>query len=199
MLLPAPIPIYLTMNIHTCMSTWVWSLWRSLTTISPSLLPCQIAIFCKKLFPVRYFLFGFSVGANVTVCVCCYGECWERMFLEKTQLPWEVSQESLRFFVFVLSVPQFSSVQFSRSVMSDSLWPHESQHVRPPCPSLTPRVHSDSCPSSPWCHQAISSSVVPFSSSPQALPASESFPVSQFFAWGGQSTGDSALASFLPK
>ena len=66
----------------------------------------------------------------------------------------------------------FSSVQFSYSVMSDSLWPHESQHTRPPCPSLTPRVHSDSCPLSQWCHPAISSSVVPFSSSPQSLPAS---------------------------
>ena len=81
------------------------------------------------------------------------------------------------------------SVQFSHSVVSDSLWPHESQHARPPCPSSTPRVHSDSRPSSQWCHPAISSSVVPFSSCPQSLPASESFPVSQLFAWGGQSTG----------
>ena len=93
----------------------------------------------------------------------------------------------------------FSSVQFSRSVMSDSLWPHESQHARPPCPSPTPRVHSNSCPSSQWCHPAISSSVIPFSSCPQSLPASESFPMSQLFAWGGQNTGVSALASFLPK
>ena len=84
---------------------------------------------------------------------------------------------------------RFSSVQFSRSVVSDSLRPHESQHARPPCPSPTPRVHSDSHPSSPWCHPAISSSVIPFSSCPQSLPASESFPMSQFFAWGGQSTG----------
>ena len=93
----------------------------------------------------------------------------------------------------------FSSVQFSHSVVSDSLRPHESQHARPPCPSPTPRVHSDSCPSSQWCHPAISSSVVPFSSCPQSLPASESFPVSQLFTRGGQSTGVSALASFLPK
>ena len=92
-----------------------------------------------------------------------------------------------------------SSVQFSRSVVSDSLWPHESQHTRPLCPSPTRRVHSDSRPSSQWCHPAISSSVVPFSSCPQSLPASESFPMSQLFAWGGQSTGVSALASFLPK
>ena len=94
---------------------------------------------------------------------------------------------------------QFSSVHFSRSVVYDSLRPHESQHARPPCPSPTPRVHSDSRPSSQWCHPAISSSVVPFSSCPQSLPASESFPVSQLFAWGGQSIGVSALASFLPK
>ena len=93
----------------------------------------------------------------------------------------------------------FSSVQFNRSVMSDSLRLHESQHARPPCPSPTPGVHSDSHPSNQWCHVAISSSVVPFSSCPQPLPASESFPTSQLFTWHGQSTGVSALASVLPK
>ena len=77
-----------------------------------------------------------------------------------------------------------SSVQVSRTVVSDSLLPHESQYARPPCPSLTPGVHSDSRPSSQWCHPAISSCVVPFSSCPQSLPASESFPMSQLFAWG---------------
>ena len=91
------------------------------------------------------------------------------------------------------------SVQFSRSVVPDSLQPHESQHARPPCPSPTPGVHSDSRPSSQWCHPAISSLVVPFVSCPQSLPASESFPMSQLFAWGGQSTGVSALVSSLPK
>ena len=92
------------------------------------------------------------------------------------------------------------SGQFSCSVMYNSLRPHESQHARPPCPSPTTGVHSDSCSSSPWCHPTISSSVVPFSSCLQSLPASESFPMSQlFFVWGGQSTGVSALASFLPK
>ena len=91
------------------------------------------------------------------------------------------------------------SVQFSHSVVTDFLWPHESQHARPPCPSPTPGVHSDSGPSSQWYHPAISSFVVPFSSCPQCLPASESFPMSQLFTWGGQSTGVSALASFLPK
>ena len=91
------------------------------------------------------------------------------------------------------------SDQISRSVVSDSLRRHESQHTRPPCPSPAPGVHWDSRPSSQWCHSAISSSVIPFSSCPQFLPASESFPMSQLFAWGGQSTGVSALASFLPK
>ena len=92
-----------------------------------------------------------------------------------------------------------SSVQFSCSVVSDSLQPHESQHTRPACPSPMPGVHSNSCPSSWWCHPAISSSVVPFSSCLQSLSASESFPMSQLFAWGCQSTGVSALALFLPK
>ena len=91
------------------------------------------------------------------------------------------------------------SVQISHSVVSDSLWPHASQHARPPCPSPTPRVHSNSCLSSQWCHPAISSSVVPFSSCPQSLPASESFPMSQLFAWDGQRIGVTASASVLPK
>ena len=93
----------------------------------------------------------------------------------------------------------FSSVQFSRSVVSNSLQPHGSQHARPRCRSPTPIVHSNLHPSSRWCHPAISSSVIPFSSCPQSLPASESFPMSQLFAWGGQSTGVSAIASFLPR
>ena len=92
-----------------------------------------------------------------------------------------------------------SSAQFSRSVMSDSLQPHESKHARPPCPSPTPGVHSDSCPLSQWYHPAISSSVIPFSSCPQSLPASESFPMSQHFASGGQSIGVSVSASVLLK
>ena len=90
------------------------------------------------------------------------------------------------------------SVQFSHSVVSDSLRPHESQHTRPPCPSQAPGVYSNSCPSSRWCHPVISSSVVPFFSCPQPLPASGSFPMSQHFAWGGQSIRVSASASVLP-
>ena len=90
------------------------------------------------------------------------------------------------------------SVQFSQSVMSDSLWPHRLQHARLPCLSPAPRACSNSSPLSWWCHPIISSSVVPFSSCPQSLPASESFPMSQLFAWGGQSIGVSTLASVLP-
>ena len=101
--------------------------------------------------------------------------------------------------VYILELFISGSVQFSCSVMSDSLRPHESQHSRTPCPSHSPRVHSNSCPWSRWCHPAISSSVIPFSSCPQSLPASESFPMSQLFTWGGHSTGVSVSASFLPK
>ena len=92
-----------------------------------------------------------------------------------------------------------SQMLFSRSLVSDSLWPHGLKHARPPCPSPTPRVYSNTSPLSSWCHPAFSSSVIPFSSCLQSLPASESFPMGQLFAWCGQSTGVSALASFLPK
>ena len=97
----------------------------------------------------------------------------------------------------------FSSLQFSHSVVSDSLRHHESQHTRSPCPSSTPRVHPNSCALSRWYHPAISSSVVPFSTCPQSLPASKSVPMShvprvQLFAWGGQRIGVSASASVLP-
>ena len=136
-------------------------------------------------------LHSFLWQSNIPcVCVCTY--IWKYIYI--TFIHSSVYGHSGCF-----DIIQFSSVQFSRSVVSDSLWPHESPHARPPCPSPTPGVHSDSGPSSLWCHPAISSSVVPFSSCPQSLPASESFPMSQLFAWGGQSTGVSALASFLPK
>ena len=101
------------------------------------------------------------------------------------------------FYCSVALVICFSSVQFSCSVVSYSLWPHKSQHARPPCPSPTPRVHPNSCPSSRWCHPTISSSVVHFSSCPQSLPESETFSMSQLFTWGGQSIGASASASVL--
>ena len=105
---------------------------------------------------------------------------------------------SFHMFVFFIAFFLFCSVQFHHSVMSDSLWPCELQHARPPCPSPTPGVHPNACPSSRWCHPAISSSVIPFSSCPQSFPASGSFPVSQFFASGGQNIGVSASTSVLP-
>ena len=95
-------------------------------------------------------------------------------------------------FQFCLEAHQFSSTQFSCSVVSDILWPLELQHPRPPCPSPTPGDYSNSCPSSQWCHPTISSSVVPFSSCPQSLPSSGSFPMSQLFTWADQSSGVSA-------
>ena len=98
----------------------------------------------------------------------------------------------------VMQIEQPISVQFSRSVVSNSLWPHGLQHIRPPCPSPTPGACSSSCPSSQWCHPTISSSVIPFSSCPQSFPASGSFQMSQLFAWGSQSIGVSASTSVLP-
>ena len=88
--------------------------------------------------------------------------------------------------------------QFSCSVVSDSLWPHESQHASPPCPLPTPGVQPNPCPLSRWCHPTISCCIVPFSSCPQSLPAAGSFQMSQLFSWGGQSIGVSASASVLP-
>ena len=96
------------------------------------------------------------------------------------------------------SLPGVSSVQFSHSVVSDSLWPHVLQHARPPCPSPIPRVYLNSCPTSRWSHPTVSPSVIPFSSHLQSFPASRSFQMSQFFTWGGQSIGVSAWASVLP-
>ena len=119
---------------------------------------------------------------------------WVKFFHHRKEIPF-----------LMISLPktislqiQFSSVQFSHSVVSDSLQPQESEHGRPPCPSPTPGVYSNPCPSSRWCHLTISSSVVPFSSCPQSLPASGSFQMSQLLASGGKSTGVSASASVLP-
>jgi len=112
---------------------------------------------------------------------------------------WVESPSNAIFLHNYLNVPiLFSSVRFSHSVISDSLRPHGPQHTRPPCPSPTPGVYPNSCPLSWWCHLTISSSVVPFSSFPESLPASGSFPKSQLFAWGGQSIGVSVSTSVLP-
>ena len=97
-----------------------------------------------------------------------------------------------------MNLQGFCSVQFSRSAVSNSLWPHGLQHARPPCPSPTPGVYSNSCPLNWWCHPTISSSVIPFSSHLQSFPASGSFPMSQLFTSGGQSIGVSASTSVLP-
>ena len=97
-----------------------------------------------------------------------------------------------------MNISKKNQYQFSHSVMSDSLWPHGLQHARLPCPSSTPRVCSNSCPSSSWCHPTISSSVLPFSSCLQSFPAAGSFPMSQFFTSGGQNIGVSVSASVLP-
>ena len=136
---------------------------------------------------ITYLLLWLSDLTSRTHVWHCYSHA--QIFFNKAFHVNKVKPELLKFHV------QFSSVQFSHSVMSDSLRPRESQHARPPCPSPTPGVHSNSRPLSRWCHPAISSSVVSFFSCPQSLPASESFPMSQLFIWGGQSTGVSALAS----
>ena len=112
---------------------------------------------------------------------------------------WENQGNVGTFQWFIINIKVFTiNYQFSCSVVSISLQPHELQHARPPCLSPTPGVHPNSCPSSWWCHPAISSSVVPFFSCPQSLPASESFPMNQLFTWGGQSIGVSASGSVLP-
>ena len=134
---------------------------------------------------------------------CFWTELNEGLAQKSFLIPTSIHQNILWHFYWIfkcmkLTFREISSVQFSRWVMSDSLEPNESQHSRPPCPSPTPGVHSNSCPSNQGWHPATSSSVVPFSSCPQSLTASGSFPVSQLFAWGGQSTGVSALASVLP-
>ena len=122
------------------------------------------------------------------------------LWLKNTDLTWKATYYFCHMLLYTDKCwYTIRSDQISRSVRSDSLQPHELQHARPPCPSPTPGVHSDSHPSSWWCHPAISSSVIPFSSRPQSLPALGSFPMSQLFAWGGQITGVSALASILPK
>ena len=152
------------------------------------------------------YIFRNSLVAQMVESVCNVGESGSIPGLGRS--PWEGNGNPLHYSCLGNPTGQrslagyslfFSSVQFSRSFVSDSLWPHESQHARPPCPPPSPGVHSNSCALSWWCHPAISSSVVPFSSCPQALPASGSFPMSQLFAWVGQSTEVSALASFLPQ
>ena len=161
--------------------------------------------FCSLLVRWKPWLTVFSLhstwrgGRCLLICIPLYTTRFSPLavftMVGFEQHEYDVPQHN--FFIFLMlvfrwllgSLGLFSSVQFSHSVVSDSLGPHESQHTRPPCPSPTPGVHSDSHPSSQWCHPVISSSVIPFSSCPQSLPASKSFPMSQLSAWGGQSTG----------
>ena len=155
------------------------------------------------------WVLDFCVGScllNYHSLIPKISKTWRKTRLRKSQ--WDQFQRFLRPFnekvlldSYVLKNRDQGCVlvsQFSRSVVSNSLWPHGLQHARQPCPSPTPGVHSNSRPLSQWCHPTISSSVVPFSSCPQSFPASESFPMSQFFSSGSQSTGVLALISVLP-
>ena len=173
--------------------------WSPLLIVPFSQISCLPALW----FHLRYVKTSFFSLLTSGAPPWFWKACFTFFFFFLKSCGWCISHQLKRQWVEGRPLPppflQFSSVQFSRSVVSNSLGPHESQHSRPPCPSPTPGVHSDSHPSCQWCHPAISSSVVPFSSCPQSLPASESFPRSQLFAGGGQSTGVSALASFLPK
>ena len=134
---------------------------------------------------------GESVSESINNCFSIVADLWVSWTEAHSLSKLDVLRDHL--------LGQFSSVQFSHSVLSFSLQPHESQRTKPPCPSPTPRVHTNSRSSCRWCHPAILSSVVSFSSCPQSLTASESFPMCQLLAWGSQNTGVSALASFLPK
>ena len=179
-----------------CLMARVWAV-RDLTTtfadVTASLgQPCGFSV--SQFPPLKRWSWKrsgcWSPGLNSGIwdfAVVLLCPCISQGFPEK--FPWKV--------MFVYTCV-YTSVQFSRSVVSDSLRPHGLQHTRPPCPSPTPRVYSDSCPSSRWCHPTISSSVIPFSSLLQSFPASGSFPMSQLFASGGQSIGVSASTSVLP-
>ena len=142
----------------------------------------------------------FLQGAYESFCPRIMWGWWGVVFRTEVCPPLQVTciQNKANFPFHQSCLFQFSSVQFICSVVSDSLQPHEPQHARLPCPSSTPGVYPNSCPLSRWCHPAISSSVVPFSSCPQSFPASGSFQMSQLFASGGQSTGVSASTSVLP-
>ena len=164
--------------------------------VSCSFLSLSINFFCNHLLADVFMAHSliYRMSSNITFSV---------KIIPVTLLKTTTLQPSLQPILFILlhfsNSTSVSSIQLSRSVVSDSLWPHGLQHARPPCPSPIPGVHSNSCPLSRWCHPAISSSVVPFSSCPQSLPESGSFPMSQLFAWGRQSIGVSGLTSVLPK
>jgi len=138
------------------------------------------------------FIFSYWTNMAGSPCHGGLGWCFEKMF------PFNQTSICIGFPASILILLIYASVQFSCSAVSDSLQTHGLQHARPPCPSPTPRAYSNSCPLSWWCHPTISYSVVPFSSHLQSFPASGFFPMSQFFASGGQSIGVSTSASALP-
>ena len=144
-----------------------------------------------------YKVLSFQILVEIWGCMPWHSvpHCFISFFLRETA---HISFSENSEFMEVVYLLQFSSVQFSRSVVSDSLQPHEPQYARPPCPSPAPGVHPNPCPSCQWCHPTVSSSVIPFSSCPQSFPASGSFQMSQLFASGGQRIGVSASASVLP-
>ena len=173
----------------------IWSQFKShfLRDIFSDYLPRRLVIYNFHVFSQCYLLISFSFLFKNTSLTCNYSLTFS----------WLNFCEDIYFVVFLTcrALKQYlanSSVQFSRSVVSDSLRPHEPRHARPPCPSPTPGVYSKSCPLCRWCHPTILSSVIPFSSCPQSFPASGSFQMSQLFAWGGQSIGASASTSVLP-
>ena len=151
---------------------------------------------CVFLFHIAYssILEHFLCAKTYSWSVFRHVSCYPNIFRTGKLFP----KEWPRTYLTLFSVDRFSTVQFSRSVVSNSLRPHELQHARSPCPSPTPGVHPNPCPSSQWCHSTISSSVIPFSSCPQSFPASGSFPMSQLLASGGHSFGVSASTSVLP-
>ena len=177
------------------------------SSLTSSLLPSPPSshnIYCNTLWdplcPVRtwhgttdWFQIGKGVGQGYILSPCLFNLYAQYIMwnagLDEAQAGIKIAGRNINNLRYADDTTLISSVQFSCSVVSNSLQPHESQHVRPPCPSPTPRVHPNSCSLSQWCHPAISSSVIPFSSCPQSLPVSESFPMSQLFAWGGQSIG----------
>ena len=159
-----------------------WLSWGKSRNVLALISCCTLLVFCWGFYVyIHKSVVSFSCNIFAWIILSSYKSC-----------------EVLSPLTFCLRTISVQLVLFSRSLMSDSLWPHGLKHARPPCPSPTPKACSNSCPSSQWCYTTISSSVVPFSSCLQSFPAPGSFPRSQFFASGGQNIGVSASASVLP-
>ena len=159
-----------------------WLSWGKSRNVLDLISCCTLLVFCWGFYVyIHKSVVSFSCNIFAWIILSSYKSC-----------------EVLSPLTFCLRTISVQLVLFSRSLMSDSLWPHGLKHARPPCPSPTPKACSNSCPSSQWCYTTISSSVVPFSSCLQSFPAPGSFPRSQFFASGGLGIGVSASASVLP-